>query len=118
MAPLALTHQHLPDMSLIAIAGEIDKTNSAQLADYVDRVRRPGDHVIFDLSELSFLDSSGLHVLLTCARTCTGDGSNAHLCAARGAPARLLHITGVDGHVPTYVTVEHAIAAVLATRTS
>ncbi|MGP3910851.1 STAS domain-containing protein [Nonomuraea sp. 10N515B] len=118
MAPLTLTHQHLPGMSVIALAGEVDRTNSAQLADYIERIRRPGDHVIFDLAELSFLDSSGLHVLLACARTCADEGADAHLAAAKGAPARLLRITGVDARLPTYVTTEHAIATVLATRTS
>ncbi|TMR13296.1 STAS domain-containing protein [Nonomuraea turkmeniaca] len=118
MAPLSLTHQHLPGMSVIAIAGEVDKTNSAELADYVERIRRPRDHVIFDLAELTFLDSSGLHVLLSCARTCADDDADVHLAAAQGSPARLLHVTGVDVRLPTYVTTEHAIATVLATRTS
>ena len=101
-------------MSVIAIGGEVDRTTSAQLADYLGRIRRPGDHLVFDLTELSFMDSSGLHVLLACARTCAADGAGVHLAGARAAPARLLHITGVDVHLPVYATAEQAITAVLA----
>ncbi|WP_345566416.1 STAS domain-containing protein [Nonomuraea rosea] len=117
-ASLDLTHQYLPGMSVIAIGGEIDRTTSPQLADYVQRVRRPGDHVVFDLTELGFMDSSGLHVLLVSAQQAAADGVRVHLAAAQGAPARLLQITNVGAHLPVYVTVEQAITAVLtATRT-
>ncbi|MFI7701064.1 STAS domain-containing protein [Nonomuraea sp. NPDC049480] len=115
---LTLTHQHLPGMSVIAVAGEVDRTNSAQLADYIGRIRRPGDHVVFDLAELSFLDSSGLHVMLACARECGADGAGLHLAAARGAPARLFTITGVERQLPMYTTAEQAITAILTARGS
>ncbi|MGW0807693.1 STAS domain-containing protein [Nonomuraea sp. NPDC002799] len=104
-------------MSVIAIGGELDRVTSAQLTDYLHQCRRPGDHVVFDLSELSFLDSSGLHVVLSIARTCGDDGAAAHLAAARDSPARLIEITGVDAHLPVYASVEEAITAVLAATT-
>jgi anti-anti-sigma factor len=69
--------------------------------------------VIFDLTELSFLDSAGLQVLLACIRRGGADGSSVHLAAAQGKPARLLQITGIDAHLPVHATVEQAITAVL-----
>ncbi|MEV4172757.1 STAS domain-containing protein [Nonomuraea sp. NPDC049709] len=63
------------------------------------------------------MDSSGLHVLLSRARLCAANGAGIHLAGARGAPARLLAITAVDGHLPVHTSVEQAIAAVLSTRT-
>ncbi|MGN9844620.1 STAS domain-containing protein [Nonomuraea sp. H19] len=65
---LTLRHQHLSGTSLIAVGGEIDLADSGRLARYVNRVRRPGDHVVFDLTEVSFLDCSGLRVLISSAR--------------------------------------------------
>jgi hypothetical protein len=47
---LTLRHRHFPGTSLIAIGGEVDLATSGQLARYVNRVRRPGDHVVFDLT--------------------------------------------------------------------
>ncbi|GII03587.1 STAS domain-containing protein [Planobispora takensis] len=110
---LTLSHQHLPGLILVALAGEIDRTTSVRLAGYVDRVRRIGDHVVFDLTELTFLDSSGLHVLLGCAHTCAAEGRQVHLAGARGSPARLLAITGVDGYLPVHAGVDQAITTVL-----
>lgn len=103
---LTMTHQLLPGMSVIAIGGEVDRTTSPHLADYIGRVHRPADHVVVDLTELSFLDNSGLLLAI--------DGAGPHLAAARCMPARLLQLTGVDTHLPVYATVDQAITAVLA----
>jgi anti-sigma B factor antagonist len=111
--PLVLTHQHLPGISLIALDGEIDRSNSAELAHYLDQARRHGDHVVFDLTELSFIDSAGLHILLSCARRCATEATTMHLAGARRAPARLLQITGVARHLPTHNTVQEALTTIL-----
>jgi anti-sigma B factor antagonist len=113
---LTLTHQHLPGMSVIAVIGEVDRNSSDRLAGYIGEVHRPGDHVVIDLAELSFMDSSGLRVLLDCARRCADGGADLHLAAAHGAPARLLAVTGVDRRLSMYATAEEAITAVLSAR--
>lgn len=113
---LTLSHQHLPGMGVVALAGELDRTTSAELDGCLQRVRLPGDHLVMDLAELSFMDSSGLHVVLACARACAADGANLHLAAARGGPARVLTITGVEERLPCHATVQEAISAVLAAR--
>jgi anti-anti-sigma factor len=50
----------------LALSGELDIVSEAELAEALDAVRdRP---VRVDLSELGFMDSSGLRALLTAAR--------------------------------------------------
>ncbi|MGP3963260.1 STAS domain-containing protein [Nonomuraea sp. 3N208] len=110
---LTLRHQHLPGTSLIAVGGEADLTTSGQLADYINRIRRPGDHMVFDLTELSFLDCSGLRVLISSARQAAAEDAGVRLAGARGAPARLLEIVRIHALLPVYNTVEQALAAVL-----
>ncbi|NRQ32428.1 STAS domain-containing protein [Nonomuraea sp. NN258] len=109
-----LTCQRLPGISVVAIAGDIDRTSSGHLADQLQQVLRPGDHVVLDLSELTFLDSSGLHVLLACHRQCAAQQRSLHLAAVRGMPARLLRITGVDQHLPVHADVQQALTVLLA----
>ncbi|MEV4179610.1 STAS domain-containing protein [Nonomuraea sp. NPDC049709] len=100
-------------MCVLALAGELDRTNSGELASYLKQARRPGDHVVVDLAELSFMDSSGLHLLLDCHRACLADGASLHLAAAYGAPARVLEVTGVARFLPGHATLQEAIATVL-----
>ncbi len=54
--------------TLVSLAGELDISNVAKLHDALDPLldRRP-QRLAFDLSELRFMDSSGIAVLLTSA---------------------------------------------------
>ncbi|UBU11277.1 STAS domain-containing protein [Nonomuraea gerenzanensis] len=108
-----LTCRHLPGATLIAVAGQVDTRNSAQLEEYIDQHReRLDEHLIIDMRELSFLDSSGLAVLLAAAMLARAHGVGVHLAGLQSMPARLLEITGTERAVTVYDHVEQAIAAV------
>ncbi|MEU5862514.1 MULTISPECIES: STAS domain-containing protein [unclassified Nonomuraea] len=107
-----MSHRHLPGVTVIEVRGEVDATNHTRLREHVRQARaRPGDHVVFDLSAMTFMDSSGLHVLLACHQEALEHDARVHLAAPQGAPARLLEITGVDAHLPVHTTVDAAVAA-------
>ncbi|MEV4178881.1 STAS domain-containing protein [Nonomuraea sp. NPDC049709] len=110
---MKLTCRHLSGATVITIAGQVDTTSSARLEDYIDEQRRRLDeHVIVDMSRLSFLDSSGLAVLLAAAALANAHGVGLHLAALQSMPARLLEITGALRAVTVYDHVEQAIAAI------
>ncbi|PZG41741.1 anti-sigma factor antagonist [Spongiactinospora gelatinilytica] len=114
--PLALAHAHLPAVTLIAVAGELDFATAGELESYIERARRDrgrGEHLVFDLSEVPFIDSAGLRVLLLCASETRRYGGEVRLAALRHAPSRLLAVTGVHAHVWVHDTVQDAIAAAL-----
>ncbi|NUP01846.1 MAG: STAS domain-containing protein [Nonomuraea sp.] len=115
MTPLTMAHRHLPGVVVIEVRGEVDATNHERLREHIRVARvRPDDHVVFDLGELTFMDSAGLHVLLACHQDTQRHDARIYLAAARGAPARLLEITGVDAHIPVYPTADAAVAAAAA----
>ena len=62
-----------------------DKTLDAQtVKDFRREVQQPLDshtQVVFDLSRLTFVDSSGLGVLLSCLRQVRGRGGDLKLCS-------------------------------------
>jgi anti-anti-sigma factor len=108
-----LTCRHLPGATLIAVAGQVDTRTSAQLEEYIDQQReRLDEHLIIDMSELSFLDSSGLAVLLAAATLARAHGAGVHVAGLQPMPARLLEITGAGRAVTVYDHVEQAIAAI------
>jgi anti-anti-sigma factor len=110
--PLTLSHRHLAGISVIAVGGEVDIANADVLARYVADVRRPGDHVVFDLTELAFLDCSGLRVLLRGARQAAAQDAVVRIAGAHGTPARLLQVLQVHVLLPVYDTVTSALAAI------
>ncbi|MFF0860509.1 STAS domain-containing protein [Nonomuraea sp. NPDC003560] len=115
MTPLTMSHRHLPGVTVIEVCGEVDATNHTRLREHVRQARaRPADHVVFDLSAMTFMDSSGLHALLACHQEARTHDARVYLAAPQGAPARLLEITGVDAHLPVYPTADAAVAAAAA----
>ncbi|GAA2829858.1 STAS domain-containing protein [Nonomuraea rubra] len=106
-----LSHRHLPGTSVIAVGGEVDLASSGRLADYVNCVRRPGDHVVFDLTRLLFLDCSGLRVLIASARQAAEDDAVVLLAGVHGVPARLMHLVRIHSLLPMVSTVEQALTA-------
>ncbi|MET8867613.1 STAS domain-containing protein [Nonomuraea sp. NPDC004580] len=115
MPPLKLACQRPRGVIVIAVNGEMDATNRAQLEAYVRDL--PVDlarGMVFDLSGVPFMDSSGLHVLLRCATDCLRNGGTVHLAGVQPLPARLFELTGVAAYVPVHDTVETAVAALTA----
>ncbi|MFE3448807.1 STAS domain-containing protein [Nonomuraea sp. NPDC059194] len=112
MPSLMLTCRHRPGVALISVTGEIDTTTSGQLDAYIQQARRqPGDHLVFDLAEMPFMDSTGLRVLLNTYTFTSRHGGTVRLVALQPAPSRILQITGVDSHLPVHATVADALAA-------
>lgn len=58
----------------IKVSGELDVAVIDQLQTRIDSVARAGETVVLDLSELSFIDSSGLNVIVTAFRQAKRDG--------------------------------------------
>ncbi|MEV0390626.1 STAS domain-containing protein [Nonomuraea sp. NPDC050643] len=114
-AALRLTHRHLPGVTVVALAGELDTTNHAHLTAYLGQaLGDPADQVVFDLRELTFLDSSGLRALLLCHRSSAEAGGELRLACLQPLPARLVEVTGVGSHMATHATVDQAVAAATA----
>ncbi|MEV0351814.1 STAS domain-containing protein [Nonomuraea sp. NPDC050680] len=113
MPPLSLYSQRLIIGVLITVTGEVDTINAAQLETYVRGQLRPGEPLLLDLDGLTFLDSMGLHLLLRLNATLSEQGAALHLAAVRGAPARILEITGLSSALNIHTTAGQAITRIL-----
>jgi anti-sigma B factor antagonist len=85
----------LPDRDRVLVAphGELDLATIGRLATAIDElVVREFDRIVIDLRQTSFIDSSGVHLLLTCARR-----ADAHFSVIDGplAVRRVFDLTGV-----------------------
>ncbi|NJP95405.1 STAS domain-containing protein [Nonomuraea sp. FMUSA5-5] len=98
---------------VITVGGELDATNADDLETYVGRMRQPRRPVVLNLGDLTFMDSTGLHVLLRVHAEVRKQGSTLHLTAVQDLPARLLQITEVWDALNIHPTAEVAIATLL-----
>ena len=98
---------------VVRAAGELDLYNADELREVLGEVaaRKP-ERLVLDLAGVSFIDSTGLGVLIE-ARTKLTNRRALLLAAPQLETRRALEVSGLDRHLPVYATVEEALAAPL-----
>jgi anti-sigma B factor antagonist len=82
---------------VVTVHGEIDLSTHDQLAAALHRaVAPPARQIVVDLSDVGFLDSSGIRTLVIGWRQAEGQGMSFALRKPRPVVLKVLRLTGVD----------------------
>jgi len=94
--PLLISIERIPDGTMLFVRGEIDLATAPQLRNELLRHLVTAERLWLDLTGVTFMDSSGLHVLIASQRR--ADLLGAHLVIARASTAvdRVLDATGAS----------------------
>jgi anti-sigma B factor antagonist len=94
---------------LILARGELDLHTCEEFRKTVDEARgaKPR-HLVFDLSEVTYIDSTALGVLVVLQRQWK---EPLHLVVRQRHQQRLLHLTGLDGVFAVHASLDEALAA-------
>lgn len=87
-------------VTTVRLSGEIDVTTRDQGRRAIAAAATGGLPVVIDLSEVRFIDSSGVAFLLQCHRACTGAGLD---CRLRDVPRQaqvVLDVLGLRSVLP------------------
>jgi anti-anti-sigma factor len=98
---------------VVELSGEADLNDSGALRDLI--ATESGDlagTLVLDVSGLSFMDSSVLHVILVAARSMASQGGTLALAAPAEAVRRILELTGADQLLPVYDSLAEALQRV------
>ncbi|MEW2291277.1 STAS domain-containing protein [Streptomyces sp. NPDC006743] len=88
-----LTQQHT-DRTTIAVSGEVDLQTCPQLAQAAFIAATENETLHLDLSGVSFMDSSGLNLLVLLRRRLQAKGGRLTVTGLQPQPAHLLQLTG------------------------
>jgi anti-sigma B factor antagonist len=86
------------DEVILALHGEFDLAGVSAFDSVVSQIG-PGSHVILDLRDVSFMDSSGLQAMIALQRRATTEGWSLLLANPQQQVVRLLRISGVDQYL-------------------
>lgn len=83
------------------VAGRIDASNAPQVErDVLAAMEQSGAALIIDLSQLSYMSSAGLRVMLVAAKRAKAAGGKAVIQGAQPAVAEVLRMSGFDRIIP------------------
>ena len=98
---------------VVHLAGQLELYNAGKVRDaLLDAAAGGPDRLIVDLSELTFIDSTGLGVLIE-ARGRMADRRAFMLGAPNVDTRRALEISGLDRHFAVHASVDEALTASL-----
>lgn len=107
---LRLARRALGAAVVVAVEGELDLFTAPFLRDEVrEAIKQDGSTLVLDLAALSFMDSSGLSVLIEAWRLATSEGGGVSLAAPQAPVARILRTTGLDRRIKVYPDVDSAV---------
>lgn len=109
---LSVTRQGTGNVPVVAVNGEVDVYAAPALRDGLTELLEDGSSVVVDLTEVGFLDSTGLGALVA-ARTAAADkGGSLPLVCTHQRILKLFTITGLDGVFRIYDNVDAAVAGI------
>ena len=92
---LSVTTSTIDGKTAVVVSGEVDAATSDTLrAAIFDVIEGGQSSVVVDMSEVSFIDSSGLRVLIGGYKAADAAGGSLKVGSPSGAVVRLLEITG------------------------
>jgi anti-sigma B factor antagonist len=97
MVELRVTTQTQAGVTTIALCGELDSYSAPRLTDLLAlAMAGPEPSVLIDLTEVEYIDSTGLGVLVAALKQSTDKSGSLALVKPTEAVGRVLHITGLD----------------------
>ncbi|MER6187245.1 STAS domain-containing protein [Streptomyces sp. NPDC001652] len=101
------------DVALITVQGYLDVDTATEfqhhLANQLHHGRR---HFLLDLSQVPFMDSSGMNIILRVYQEARQLPGSVHIISPTPAVRRILDLTGVSITVPVSESVEEALTLV------
>ena len=101
-----------PDPAIVPVQGEVTFSNVTEFDRRLERAFGEGArNVVIDLSEVTFIDSSGLSALLTASSRARERGGAVALVLAQGEPPSIFRFRGVDRLLSLHESRDEALAA-------
>ena len=95
-----INSQQYGDTVVIRLGGEFDMAVEEHFDRNLERLAADAKMIVVDLSELQFIDSSGLRALLRAWRRSEADGASMAVVPGDGQVRHTMALTGVDDVLP------------------
>jgi anti-sigma B factor antagonist len=98
--------------AVISVNGELDLASADQLAESARPAVSEGRPLVLDLSGCTFIDSSGLRLVLHLHHAVAKNGQAIAVAVADGHVRKLFSLTAIDQSVPVFAALSDAVASI------
>ncbi|CAL9278655.1 hypothetical protein SUDANB135_00041 [Streptomyces sp. SudanB135_2055] len=94
---------------VVTLAGEVDQRNGVLLTHALRLDAADLPRVVIDMSRVTFMDSSGINILIAAHKDLTAASGWLRLAAPTAAVLRVLQLVGVDQFIECHPTLTEAL---------
>lgn len=99
------------DIHIVVIAGSLDSTTAPEAQKALDAVLAGAKKVALDFSELDYISSAGLRVLLSAAKKLRASGETLRIFGLNQSVREVFEISGFSTILAVYPSEAEAVAA-------
>jgi anti-sigma B factor antagonist len=109
---MEITPEKMGDVTVVVLPGEqLDASNAKDFKRDIAPVLAANAKVVFDVSQLRFVDSSGLGAILSCLRQLNAAGGDLKLCGMAKPVRALFELVRMHRIFDIYGTRDEAVRA-------
>lgn len=98
--------------TIVTVAGELDVHTAPQLDAQLSPLTRTAEpSIIVDLTDVKFIDSTGLGILVTALKHVRENEGKLNVVVTTPRVLRVFALTGLDVVIPLHATLEEALSA-------
>jgi anti-sigma B factor antagonist len=99
------------DRAVVTVTGELDAHSAPALQGQLDPLTTVrGASLVVDLTEVAFIDSTGLGVLVTTLKHVREVDGRLDVVVSRARVLKVFTLTGLDAVIPIHATLDEALA--------
>lgn len=110
MTALQISRSTEGEWAVVAVSGEVDVATSPELLAALEDSRSKHGKLVVDLAGVTFIDSTGLGIMVQAKRAFGGEDS-LRLVVAEANVRKVFEITGLDGVLKIFGSREEALAS-------
>ena len=109
---MEMSIEKIGDVTVVVLPGErLDASDAKEFKRDIAPVLEANSKVVFDMSQLRFVDSSGLGAILSCLRQLTAAGGDLKLCGLSKPIRALFELVRMHRVFNIFNTKEEAVGA-------
>jgi anti-sigma B factor antagonist len=109
---VSVSRKATDDIPVVAVSGEVDVYSAPELKESLTKLLQTGaKSIVVDLSDVAFLDSTGLGALVEARAATSEAGGSLPVVCSHERILKLFTITGLDGVFSIHGSVDEALAS-------
>jgi len=99
-------------VTILDVKGEVDIYSGEELRQRVDEYMSAAGHLLLNISEIDYIDSFGLSLLIAVKKKMSKEGKSFGLCCPQSYVRRILNLTKLYDYLSVYENEEKAVQAI------